>query len=86
MNALAFVVDGLYYGVSDFAYAAYSMVYSLHFANETSNLSFVFFFKMYINLARKKSRCLLDCFLLSTLLWSLPRSVSLGFGVDCFCS
>ncbi|XP_062166198.1 protein DETOXIFICATION 44, chloroplastic isoform X4 [Alnus glutinosa] len=26
MNALAFVVDGLYYGVSDFGYAAYSMV------------------------------------------------------------
>ncbi|KAF6144828.1 hypothetical protein GIB67_038927 [Kingdonia uniflora] len=28
VNALAFVLDGLYYGVSDFAYAAYSMVYS----------------------------------------------------------
>ncbi|KAJ4969786.1 hypothetical protein NE237_002885 [Protea cynaroides] len=27
MNALAFVFDGLYYGVSDFAYAAYSMVF-----------------------------------------------------------
>lgn len=27
MNALAFVFDGLYYGVSDFAYAAYSMVH-----------------------------------------------------------
>ena len=26
MNALAFVVDGLYYGVSDFGFAAYSMV------------------------------------------------------------
>ncbi|XP_077213317.1 MATE efflux family protein isoform X2 [Tasmannia lanceolata] len=26
MNALAFVFDGLYYGVSDFAYAAYSMM------------------------------------------------------------
>ncbi|KAH7672561.1 Multi antimicrobial extrusion protein [Dioscorea alata] len=26
INALAFVFDGLYYGVSDFAYAAYSMV------------------------------------------------------------
>ncbi|KAH9736761.1 protein DETOXIFICATION 44 [Citrus sinensis] len=26
MNALAFVLDGLYYGVSDFEYAAYSMV------------------------------------------------------------
>lgn len=26
MNALAFVMDGLYYGVSDFGYAAYSMV------------------------------------------------------------
>ncbi|XP_058110403.1 protein DETOXIFICATION 44, chloroplastic [Magnolia sinica] len=26
MNALAFVFDGLYYGVSDFAFAAYSMV------------------------------------------------------------
>lgn len=26
MNALAFVFDGLYYGVSDFGYAAYSMV------------------------------------------------------------
>lgn len=26
MNALAFVIDGLYYGVSDFGYAAYSMV------------------------------------------------------------
>lgn len=26
VNALAFVMDGLYYGVSDFAYAAYSMV------------------------------------------------------------
>jgi hypothetical protein len=27
MNALAFVLDGLYYGVSDFGYAAYSMVH-----------------------------------------------------------
>ncbi|CAK9136698.1 unnamed protein product [Ilex paraguariensis] len=26
MNAIAFVLDGLYYGVSDFSYAAYSMV------------------------------------------------------------
>ncbi|KAL7136121.1 hypothetical protein ABFS83_10G008200 [Erythranthe nasuta] len=26
MNAIAFVLDGLYYGVSDFAFAAYSMV------------------------------------------------------------
>ncbi|GAB4857304.1 Protein DETOXIFICATION 44, chloroplastic [Ancistrocladus abbreviatus] len=26
MNAIAFVLDGLYYGVSDFGYAAYSMV------------------------------------------------------------
>ncbi|KAJ9180518.1 hypothetical protein P3X46_008749 [Hevea brasiliensis] len=26
MNALAFVLDGLYYGVSDFRYAAYSMI------------------------------------------------------------
>lgn len=26
INALAFVLDGLYYGVSDFGYAAYSMV------------------------------------------------------------
>jgi Na+-driven multidrug efflux pump len=26
INAVAFVIDGLYYGVSDFAYAAYSMV------------------------------------------------------------
>lgn len=26
VNALAFVIDGLYYGVSDFEYAAYSMV------------------------------------------------------------
>ncbi|KAG4925303.1 hypothetical protein JHK87_050843 [Glycine soja] len=26
MNALAFVIDGIYYGVSDFGYAAYSMV------------------------------------------------------------
>ncbi|RVW27372.1 Protein detoxification 44, chloroplastic [Vitis vinifera] len=26
MNAIAFVIDGLYYGVSDFGYAAYSMV------------------------------------------------------------
>lgn len=26
VNAVAFVVDGLYYGVSDFGYAAYSMV------------------------------------------------------------
>ena len=26
MNAIAFVIDGLYYGVSDFEYAAYSMV------------------------------------------------------------
>jgi Na+-driven multidrug efflux pump len=25
-NAIAFVADGLYYGVSDFAYAAYSTV------------------------------------------------------------
>ncbi|CAN0927866.1 Protein DETOXIFICATION 44, chloroplastic [Linum grandiflorum] len=28
VNAIAFVIDGLYYGVSDFAYAAYSMVSS----------------------------------------------------------
>ncbi|CAN1771704.1 Protein DETOXIFICATION 44, chloroplastic [Linum perenne] len=28
VNAIAFVIDGLYYGVSDFAYAAYSMVCS----------------------------------------------------------
>lgn len=27
MNAIAFVLDGLYYGVSDFEFAAYSMVY-----------------------------------------------------------
>ncbi|XP_056172427.1 protein DETOXIFICATION 44, chloroplastic isoform X2 [Syzygium oleosum] len=27
MNAVAFVIDGLYYGVSDFRYAAYSMVF-----------------------------------------------------------
>ncbi|KAK9124626.1 hypothetical protein Sjap_014228 [Stephania japonica] len=27
MNAIAFVIDGLYYGVSDFAYAAYSMLF-----------------------------------------------------------
>ncbi|KAF8027120.1 hypothetical protein BT93_E0137 [Corymbia citriodora subsp. variegata] len=27
MNAVAFVIDGLYYGVSDFGYAAYSMVF-----------------------------------------------------------
>jgi hypothetical protein len=26
VNAIAFVADGLYYGVSDFAYAAYSTV------------------------------------------------------------
>lgn len=26
MNAIAFVLDGLYYGVSDFGFAAYSMV------------------------------------------------------------
>lgn len=26
INAIAFVLDGLYYGVSDFEYAAYSMV------------------------------------------------------------
>jgi len=26
VNAIAFVLDGLYYGVSDFEYAAYSMV------------------------------------------------------------
>jgi hypothetical protein len=26
VNALAFVIDGFYYGVSDFEYAAYSMV------------------------------------------------------------
>ncbi|CAL9133388.1 unnamed protein product [Musa acuminata var. zebrina] len=26
INALAFVIDGLYYGVSDFSYAAYSMI------------------------------------------------------------
>jgi hypothetical protein len=26
VNALAFVIDGIYYGVSDFEYAAYSMV------------------------------------------------------------
>jgi len=28
VNALAFVIDGLYYGVSDFGYAAYSMVFA----------------------------------------------------------
>ena len=27
INAIAFMIDGLYYGVSDFAYAAYSMVW-----------------------------------------------------------
>lgn len=27
INAIAFVFDGLYYGVSDFAFAAYSMVF-----------------------------------------------------------
>lgn len=27
INAVAFVIDGLYYGVSDFGYAAYSMVF-----------------------------------------------------------
>lgn len=32
LNALAFIVDGLHYGVSDFPYAAYSMV---HFYNVT---------------------------------------------------
>lgn len=26
LNAFAFIVDGLHYGVSDFPYAAYSMV------------------------------------------------------------
>lgn len=26
MNAIAFVLDGLYYGVSDFGFAAYAMV------------------------------------------------------------
>ena len=26
MNAIAFVLDGLYYGLSDFGYASYSMV------------------------------------------------------------
>ncbi|KAH1155375.1 hypothetical protein GYH30_050617 [Glycine max] len=26
VNALAFVIDGIYYGVSDFGYAAYSML------------------------------------------------------------
>lgn len=30
INAVAFVADGLYYGVSDFAYAAYSTVESLY--------------------------------------------------------
>ncbi|KAG5095447.1 hypothetical protein JHK84_051035 [Glycine max] len=30
VNALAFVIDGIYYGVSDFGYAAYSMVISYH--------------------------------------------------------
>lgn len=29
INALAFVFDGVNFGASDFAYAAYSMVYSL---------------------------------------------------------
>lgn len=29
VNAIAFVVDGLYYGVSDYEYAAYSMVIPL---------------------------------------------------------
>ncbi|XP_038701759.1 protein DETOXIFICATION 44, chloroplastic isoform X2 [Tripterygium wilfordii] len=33
MNALAFVLDGLYYGVSDFGYAAYSMVPSCSYHN-----------------------------------------------------
>ncbi|CAL4897278.1 unnamed protein product [Urochloa decumbens] len=28
VNAVAFVADGLYYGVSDFAYAAYSMIFA----------------------------------------------------------
>ncbi|CAL4912025.1 unnamed protein product [Urochloa decumbens] len=28
VNAIAFVADGLYYGVSDFAYAAYSMIFA----------------------------------------------------------
>uniref|UniRef100_A0ACD5XJG3 Uncharacterized protein n=1 Tax=Avena sativa TaxID=4498 RepID=A0ACD5XJG3_AVESA len=28
INAVAFVIDGLYYGVSDFAYAAYSMFFA----------------------------------------------------------
>lgn len=27
INALAFVLDGLYYGASDFEFAAYSMVF-----------------------------------------------------------
>lgn len=45
VNALAFVVDGLYYGVSDFGYAAYSMVYSfLHLAISNIKLRFSFFF------------------------------------------
>jgi hypothetical protein len=34
MNALAFVLDGLYYGVSDFGFAAYSMVCSCFFCNK----------------------------------------------------
>ena len=29
MNALAFVFDGINYGASDFAYAAYSMVFQI---------------------------------------------------------
>lgn len=29
VNALAFVLDGLYYGVSDYEYAAYSMVLTI---------------------------------------------------------
>lgn len=28
INAVAFVIDGLYYGVSDFAYAAYSTFFA----------------------------------------------------------
>jgi len=33
VNAIAFVADGLYYGVSDFAYAAYSTIFAGAFSS-----------------------------------------------------
>lgn len=48
INALAFILDGLHYGVSDFKYAASSMVYStilvfvLHYAGYDANCILIY--------------------------------------------